>query len=316
MTLKAFVTGGAGFIGSHIVDRLLEDKYEVTVLDNFSQGKLANIAHLRRDARFRYYRGDMTDGKLVAKLLRGYDVVFHVAAHANIRTSLVNHRADLDNNLIATLNVLDAMVKNNVDDLVFASSSAIYGEATVRPTPESYMPVQTSLYGASKLACEAYAQAFVQISDINFWAYRFSNVVGERCRRGVTWDFVHKLAQNARELEILGDGKQSKEYIHVLDCVEAMMVGYSKSAERINTFNIAVEENLMVDEIADLVTEEMELKGVKRSYTGGPRGWVGDNPIVHLSIAKLKSLGWVPKVSAREAVARTAKWTISQLSRA
>lgn len=310
---RALVTGGAGFIASHLIDRLLLDGYEVTAMDNLSEGRMANLAHLKKERRFSFVRADLRDAKAVEKLTRGKDAVFHMAAHANIRTSLVDHMADLENNLVGTINLLEGMTKHRVKDIVFASTSAIYGEATVRPTPEDYMPVQTSLYGASKLACEAYAQAFTQFSDISFWAYRFSNVVGERCRRGVTWDFVHKLHRNPRELEILGDGKQSKEYIYVSDCVDGMITGYEKSKSRVNAFNIAVEENLTVDEVADIVVEEMGLKGVRRRYTGGPRGWIGDNPVVHLSIERLKSLGWRPRVSGREAVRLTARWTISQL---
>jgi UDP-glucose 4-epimerase len=310
---RALVTGGAGFIASHLIDRLLHDGYQVTAMDNLSEGRMANLAHLKKEKRFSFVRADLRDAKAVEKLTKGKDAVFHMAAHANIRTSLVDHMADLENNLVGTINLLEGMMKHRVKDMVFASTSAIYGEATVRPTPEDYMPVQTSLYGASKLACEAYAQAFTQFSEISFWAYRFSNVVGERCRRGVTWDFVHKLQRNPRELEILGDGKQSKEYIYVSDCVDGIITGYERSKARVNTFNIAVEENLTVDEVADIVIEEMGLKGVKRRYTGGPRGWIGDNPVVHLSIERLKSLGWRPRVTGREAVRRTARWTISQL---
>jgi UDP-glucose 4-epimerase len=312
--LNALVTGAAGFIGSHVVDRLLADGYEVTGLDNFSTGRLDNLAHLKREKRFRSLRGDVRSKKVVSKLLKGQDVVFHLAAQANIRKSIVDHLTDLDNNLVGTINILDAMVENKVDDLVFASTSAIYGEARVRPTPEDYMPVQTSLYGASKLACEAYAQSFVQFSDVNFWAYRFSNVVGERCRRGVVWDFVQKLTANPKRLEILGNGKQSKEYIHVSDCVDGMLVGYRKSKTRVATFNIAVEDNFEVDAVASIVIEEMKLRHVERRYTGGRSGWIGDNPVVQLSIDRLKSLGWKPSVSARDAITRTAKWSVSEQS--
>ena len=629
--MKAFVTGGAGFIGSHLVDRLLEDGYEVTAFDNLSEGKLENLAHVKNEKKFRFVNGDLRDEKAVENVVKGNDVIFHMAAHANIRTSLVDHRADLEHNVIGTIHLLDGMVKHKVNDLVFAScydtvtraltkeglksydeltvgdevltvnpetriiewkpveqvnifehdgkmihftgrsvdvlvtpnhkmllklttqnspanrllfeeasltarrntfqfadgtwigdlgrfagfpaeffylvglyigdgytkksvqvaksglrreewlsvardsngmftylidnpvrfegdfkrtvlcipkadksrpmvesalkklgmewsdvgpaemylrqnpyiallqecgsgakakhvpkdilacppqqlrlvlhglldsdgsrrrsitttswqlvqdiaeimtklggsitfkryaggtgtiaghnvkfgecfrislkftpkwairtarkvsyvdyhglvwcpvvkdnhnllverngkflfsgnSSALYGEATVRPTPEDYMPVQTSLYGASKLACEAYSQGFTQFSNISFWAYRFSNVIGERCRRGVIWDFVKKLRRNPRELEILGDGRQSKEYIYVKDCVDGIITGYEKSKQRVNPFNLAVEENTTPDQIADVVIREMGLSGVKRTHTGGAAG--------------------------------------------
>jgi len=309
--MKAFVTGGAGFIGSHLVDMLLQEGYQVTAYDNLTEGRLENLSHLKDNPDFRFIKGDMRDAELLMKVLQGQDVVFHMAAQANIRKSLEDHYADLQNNLVGHINLLEAMLKNEVNDLVFASTSALYGEADVRPTPETYAPIQTSLYGASKLACEAYTEAYIQFSQLNFWAYRFSNVVGERCRRGVIWDFVHKLARNSRELEILGNGKQSKEYIYVQDCVEGIMTGYKKGKGRVNIFNLAVEDNKTVDEVADIVIREMKLEGVKRKYTGGERGWIGDNPIVHLDISRLKSLGWRPRFTADEAITRTARWTMS-----
>jgi UDP-glucose 4-epimerase len=311
--LKALVTGGAGFIGSHLVDRLLSDGYDVTVVDNLSEGRLENVVHLKEERRFEFIKGDLRNGPLVDKAVKGKDVVFHFAAHANIRTSLVDHRADLDNNVIATLNVLESMIKHHVRDLIFSSTSAIYGEATITPTPESYMPVQTSLYGASKLACEAYAQAFTEFADISFWAYRFSNVIGERCTRGVTWDFIEKLMKNPNELEILGDGNQSKEYLYVSDCVDGMLTGYLKSHDKVNTFNLAIEQDSTPNDVADIVIREMGLSNVERKFKGGRRGWIGDNPIVHLSIAKIKSLGWKPRLSAQESITRTARWTLSEL---
>jgi len=180
----------------------------------------------------------------------------------------------------------------------------------VMPTPEDYMPVQTSLYGASKLACEAYAQSFTQIAPIRFWAYRFANVIGQRCRRGVVWDFVHKLRRSPKELEILGDGKQSKEYLDVKDCVEGMMLGYRKAAGTVNSFNLGQVQQTLVDDVADIVIREMGLGEVKRRYTGGIRGWIGDNPSVVLSMEKISSLGWSTEMDPPEAIANTARWTI------
>jgi nucleoside-diphosphate-sugar epimerase/very-short-patch-repair endonuclease len=641
MNQRALVTGGAGFIGSHLVDRLLEEGYSVTALDNLSEGKLKNLEHLKNEKRFALQEADLKDALAVDKLVAGMDVVFHLAAHANIRTSLVDHRADLDNNLIGTLNILEAMTKHHIRDLVFASTSALIGEATIRPTPETYSGIQNSLYGASKLACvtakakiltkdgskkisdikvgdlvythknnlrkvvrtfkrlyygelvnvrlgasgghgfsrfptrphpelptnceisatpehpvltedggwkpigqirvgdkvsvvanrcvsckklipywtvtcsniclqkafpdirvkggmttrghrsynsilfsdpirkeewlrktlrtkrmnshefyvsllikeaggnsfkftgngqkvvggfcpdfvseelksiieyqgrsgaqdallnrdqekrlqtfrengysvlvldtkndflhpeqaiekirsfigesisivvrtdpefifvpvrkvgrkrmrnpkrplsvfnlevekdnsyicqgiamhncEGYCEAFTEFTDLRFWAFRFSNVVGERCRRGVIWDFVHKLLRNPHELEILGDGKQDKEYIYIKDCIDGIMTGYTKLDKKVNIFNLAVEDNKLVDQVADIVIGEMGLHDVKRKYTGGRRGWIGDIPVVHLDISKLKNCGWSPRFSAEEAIARTAKWTI------
>ncbi len=314
--MKAIVTGGAGFIGSHLVDRLINDGYHVTVIDNFSCGTMENLKQHVENPMVTVLKADVKEADALTRIFAGHDVVFHLAAHANIRTSLVNHKADLDNNLVGTLNVLEAMVKNKINDLVFASTSAIYGAATVRPTPEDYMPTQTSLYGASKLACEAYAEAYTEFAPIKFWAYRFSNIVGERCCRGVVWDFVHKLHKNSLELEILGDGKQSKEYLYITDCINGIMTGYQQSKQKINAFNLAVEEYKNVDEVADIILNELSLENVKRKYTGSSQGWIGDNPTVHLSIDKIKSLGWKPKTSPGEAIAKTTQWSLTETKKA
>jgi UDP-glucose 4-epimerase len=308
--VKAVVTGGAGFIGSYLVDRLLSEGYFVTVVDNMSCGCLENLKQHSNNSYLIVKKADIKDGDKLNRIFAGHDVIFHLAAHANIRASLANHRADLDNNLIGTLNVLEAMYRNEIQDLVFASSSAVYGEATVKPTPEGFSPTQTSLYGASKLACEAYAEAYTEFAPMKFWAFRFANVVGERCRRGVIWDLVHKLLKNPSELEILGDGKQSKEYLHAEDCVNGIMIGYKKASWKVNIFNLGVDEQTLVDRVADVVIKEVGLKNVKRKYTGGPRGWIGDNPIVELSLGKIKKLGWRQKISSEEAIRRTVRWTL------
>ena len=310
--MKAIVTGGAGFIGSHVVDRLINDGYSVTVIDNMTQGTMENLKQHKNNPKVKVYNTDIRDAEALNKIFAGHDVAFHLAAQANIRKSAVDHKSDLDNNLVGTINILEAMMANKINDLVFASSSAIYGEATVRPTPEDYMPIQTSLYGASKLACEAYAEVFTQFSPINFWAFRFSNIIGERCRRGVIWDFVQKLKKTPNELEILGDGKQSKEYLYVKDCVDGIMTGYKKSHERVNLFNLAIEENTTVDQIANIVIKEMGLENVKRKYSGGSKGWIGDNPLVHLSIDRIKAINWLPMVSSAEAIELTTKWSIGE----
>ena len=312
--MRALVTGGAGFIGSHLVDRLLAGGHSVTVIDNFSCGTSKNLPSSTSlpSARLEIAKMDITDAKRVNKIFSEdkYDVVFHLAAQADIRKSLLGFKGDLDNNVVGTLNILEAMKKYSVKDLVFASSSAIYGEATVRPTPEDYSPIQTSLYGASKLACEAFAEAYTEFTSIKFWAYRFANVIGERCQRGVIGDFVRKLLKNPKELEILGNGKQSKEYLYVKDCINGMITGYLKSSEKTNIFNLGVDCQTIVDEVADIVIEEMGLENVKRKYTGGNRGWIGDNPIVELSLNKIEDLGWNTEVSSEEAIRRTVKWNI------
>jgi UDP-glucose 4-epimerase len=293
-----------------VVDRLLEEGYEVTAVDNLSEGHLENVAHLKKEKRFKFVKMDLRDANSTEKQVAGNDVIFHMAAQANIRKSLVDHRGDLEHNLVGMINLLEGMVKHKVNDLVFASTSAIYGEADVVPTPEDYMPVQTSLYGAAKLASESWAQAFVQFASIKIWSFRFANVIGDRCRRGVVWDFVHKLQKNPKELEILGNGKQSKEYLYVKDCVEGMMIGWRKAPGPVQAFNLGQPRQTLVDEVADIVIGEMKLDGVKRRYTGGERGWIGDNKLVELSLEKMKRLGWVPKVPPEDAIRRTARWTL------
>ena len=310
VTKRALVTGGAGFIGSHVVDRLLEEGYEVTAVDNLSEGHLENVAHLKNDRRFRFVKLDLKDRGATMKAVKGNDVVFHMAAQANIRKSIVDHRGDLENNLMAMINILDGMVEHKVGELVFASSSAVYGEAPVTPTPEDYLSHQTSLYGASKLASEAWAESFVQFAPIKVWSFRFANVVGERCRRGVIWDFVHKLQKDPTELEILGNGKQSKEYFHVKDCVDGMLTGWRKSTGPVEAFNLGQPEQTLVDEVATAVIEEMNLNRVTRRYTGGERGWVGDNKLVQLSLDKISKLGWKPTIRPIDAIKQTVRWTL------
>jgi UDP-glucose 4-epimerase len=284
------------------------------VLDNLSTGHRANLAHRADNPSLRIAEGDICNIRDISAATAGCDAVFHLAAHAMMRVSLSNHRTDLDNNLIGTLNVIEAMIAHEVPDLIFASTSALYGEAEVVPTPEHYLGAQTSLYGAAKLAAEAYACAYTQFSPLQLWSFRFGTVIGERCRRGAIWDFTHKLRQTPDVLEILGNGQQKKDYLHVEDCVDGIMTGYDKASDRVNIFNLGLEEQTSVDQLADIVVAEMGLTDVKRSYTGGEHGWVGDNPVVYLSAEKLRSLGWRPTIRPREALRLTARWTIEHLN--
>jgi len=311
---KALVTGGLGFIGSHLVDRLLKDDWNVVVLDNLLTGRRSNLQQHGGDRRLRVVEGDIRHPKTLARVSKNCDAVFHFAAHAMMRVSAENPSADLNYNLMGTMNVLRSAVENGVPDFVFASTSALYGEAEITPTPEDYSGIQTSFYGASKLAGEAFASVFIQFSPMKFWAFRFGTVLGERCRRGAIWDFEHKLMKNPRELEILGDGKQIKDYLSVKDCVDGVMLGYERSSSPVNIFNLGLRERTSVDEVADIVIDVMGLKGVKRNYTGGPRGWKGDNPVVQLSVERIRRLGWRPKTLPKEAIRGTAEWTLSELS--
>jgi UDP-glucose 4-epimerase len=310
---KALVTGGLGFIGSHLVDDLLSSEWDVVVLDNLLTGFKQNLSHQNENEHLKLVLGDIRDAGLLKDLTVDCDAVFHLAAHALMRVSLKDRKADLDFNLVGTINVLEAMLENKVPDFVFASTSALYGEAKIMPTPESYFGTQTSLYGAAKLACEAFAEAYTQLAEMKVWAFRFGTVLGERCRRGAIWDFVAKVHDNPEELEILGDGKQKKDYLYVGDCVDGIMTGYEKEKRgACNIFNIGLQELTSIDKLADMVIQAAGLVTVtKKKYTGGPRGWIGDNPIVHLDVSKLKSLGWKPKVTSQETIERTIGWTLA-----
>jgi UDP-glucose 4-epimerase len=310
---KALVTGGLGFIGSHLVDKLLAEGWEVVVLDNLLTGRKSNLARHAGSSALKVVEGDIRNKGTVTKSMRGADAVFHLAAHALMRVSQSDPSADIDYNFQGTMNVLLSAAALEVPDFVFASTSALYGEALVVPTPEEYSGIQTSFYGAAKLAGEAFASALVQFVPMKFWAFRFGTVLGERCRRGAIWDFEHKLMKNPKELEILGDGKQTKDYLSVEDCVEGMMVGYQKSSGAVNIFNLGLTEKTTVDEVADIVIQEMGLRGVKRRYTGGSHGWKGDNPVVNLSYEKIRKLGWKPKTGAKDAVRHTARWTLAEI---
>ena len=312
--MRAVVTGGAGFIGSHLVERLLDEGNVVTVIDNMSTGYLENLDHQSTNENLVIHRANITEASTMDKLLRGHDVVFHLAASANMRRSLIEHRVDLEFNVIGTVNILEAMLKNDVKDFVFASTSALYGEARVRPTPENFLGQQTSLYGASKLACEAYAEGYAEFSSLRVWAFRFATVIGERCRKGLIWDFVEKLRSNPHELEILGNGHQSKQYLYVGDCVDGILQGYKHSSDKVNTFNLGIEEQTRVDHVADLVIDEIGLKDVSKRYTGGVRGWIGDNSIVDLNLDRIKKIGWKPKLTSEEAIRKTIRWTMMEQS--
>ncbi len=310
---KALVTGGLGFIGSHLVDRLLDEDWRVVVLDNLLTGRRSNLSQHKGDSRLKVVTGDVRNRATASRCMGGCDAVFHLAAHALMRVSLRDHQADLQYNIIGTLNVLESMLSEEVPHFVFASTSALYGEAEVTPTPETYSGIQTSLYGVAKLAGEGYASAFAGFSGISAWAFRFGTVLGERCRRGAIWDFEHKLMRDPSRLEILGDGRQRKDYLSVSDCIEGVMVGYEKGKNRVNVFNLGLQEQTSVDELADFVIEEMGLKGVRKAYTGERRGWVGDNPVVYLSTQKIRDLGWKPRSTPEEAIRQTARWTLEEI---
>ena len=304
--LSILVTGGAGFIGSHLVDKLLSGN-AVTVLDNFSSGRKENIAAHLEDSNFRLVEADLldADARALQRALAGKDLVFHLAANPDVKLGAENTRVHLDQNVLATYNLLEAMRKAGVRQIAFTSTSTVYGEASVIPTPEDYGPLMPiSLYGASKLSCEALISAYCHTFEMQSWIFRFANIVGERGTHGVIVDFIRKLRGNPRELEILGSGRQRKSYLGALDCVEAMVHCVEHAGEETNIFNIGSSDSLDVAQIADIVAGKMGLPDVKYSYTGGfdGRGWKGDVKVMLLSIEKIKSLGWTPRCGSAEAI--------------
>ena len=303
------VTGGAGFIGSHLVEALLAEN-EVTVLDNFSSGKREFIAPHLNNSRFRLLEADLFDTIALEKALDGVDNVFHLAANPDVKLGAENTRVHLEQNVLATYNLLEAMRKCGVKKIAFTSSSTIYGEAAKVPTPEDYGPLlPISLYGASKLACEALISSYCHTFNMQSWIFRFANIVGERGTHGVLVDFIRKLRENPSELEILGSGRQKKSYLEVKDCVRAMLQCVQHSDEQINVFNIGSEDSVDVTKIADIVALQMGLTDVLYRYTGGVdgRGWKGDVLVMQLSIEKIKRLGWTPLEGSVRAIETAVK---------
>jgi len=311
--MKAYVTGGAGFIGSHLVDKLLKEKHKVTVVDNLSSGEEKYIKHNYENPDFSFIKGDLIDFEFVKKTIKDNDIIFHIAANPFVRLGEKQTRLDLEQGPIITYNILESMRINNINKIVFSSSSVVYAETPPISLPESYGPtLPISLYGAGKLAAEGFISAFCGTFDFKAWIYRFANVVGSRETHGVIVDFIDKLNKNPDELEILGNGKQQKPYLHVSDIVDGILHGFNNSDEKINLFNLGPDTNTTVTRIAEMVVEEMGLTDVKFKYTGGDRGWKGDVPRFQLDASKIKKLGWKEKCTSDEAVRIAIKEVIKE----
>ncbi len=294
--MAILVTGGAGFIGSYVVDELIGRGEEVVVIDNLSSG----VNYLNRDAVF--YKIDLTDKKDVENVFaaHNFEEVWHIAANPDVRVGSEKPEEIYRNNVFATYVLLEVMRKFKVDRIVFTSTSTVYGEAKVIPTPEDYPTVPISVYGASKLACEALISSYCHTFDMQAWIYRFANVIGKRSNHGVIYDFITKLRKNPKVLEILGNGEQNKSYIYITDCINAMFFGL-KAKDKVNIMNIGSEDQIKVRRIAEIVCEEMGVNP-EFKFTGGDRGWKGDVPVMLLSIEKLKSMGWKPEYTSEKAV--------------
>lgn len=315
--LRAFITGGAGFIGSSLVDRLLEAEQQVTVYDNLSSGRYELIAPHVKNPAFRFIEGDVLDLPRLQEGAAGHDVIWHLAANGNIQSGFQNTDFDLKQSVEGTRNVLETMRKVGIQNLLFSSSGSVYGEIDITPTPETAGPLlPISLYAAAKLGSEAFIGAFSSLFGFRSWIFRFGNVVGPRMSRGVTFDLIQKLRNNPKELEILGDGAQEKPYFMVDDCIEGMLFAVRHipmTAEKpCDIFNLGSASRTTVTAIAKIIIEEMGLKDVQLRYTGGRGGWPGDQPQVNLSFDKMAARGWHAKKSSDEAIRAAARLLIDE----
>lgn len=298
-----FVTGGAGFIGSHLVDKLMEEVNKVTVYDNLVSGRREWLEHHFGKNDFRFIQADLLDSDTLVQEIKGHDVVWHLAANTDIPTGNKITNLDLDNGIIATRNVLEAMRRHDIDKIVFASAASVYGDVPLVPLSETFGPLfPISLYGAAKLACEGLLTAYSHLSGIKAWMFRFGNVVGFRMGHRVIFDFINKLKQNPKELEILGDGNQEKNFFLVEDCIDGMLYAFRNSTKQYDVFNLGCNSTIKVSAIAQIVVEEMGLKNVRFKYTGGKRGWPGDAPYVMFDTGKMERLGWKARYTSEEAV--------------
>jgi len=302
------VTGAAGFIGSHLVERLLKTGHEVVGFDNFSTGQRRFLVGAQTSERFELIEGDLIDERQIETAMRDVEFVWHLAANADVRFGTDQPRRDLEQNTIVTANVLEAMRKNEVHGIAFSSTGSIYGEASIIPTPEDCpMPVQTSLYGASKLACEGMISAYCEGFDMRAWIFRFVSILGERYTHGHIFDFYRRLLNDPDHLHILGNGKQRKSYLYIHDCLSAMFKAVEVAPDVVNVLNLGTDEYVEVNDSVDLITNHLELTP-ERSYAGGERGWIGDSPFIFLDCKRMRGLGWSPKYSIRDGIRATLAW--------
>jgi UDP-glucose 4-epimerase len=308
--MRVLVTGGAGFIGSHLVDRLMTEGHKVRVLDNLASGSMVNLEQWEDNPRFEFIKGDLLDRETTKRTVDGCARVYHMAANPEVQANKAGPEDHFRQNIEATYSLLEAVRDSKVELLVFASSSTVYGDAEALPTPEGYGPlVPISLYGASKLACEAMTTAYASMYGFRAVIYRLANIVGPRSNHGVIWDFVGKLRRNPDTLEVLGDGSQSKSYLHVSDCVEGFLRG-AESGEQVAIYNMGSEDRVTVLEIAEIVKNAAGCPDAEVVLTGGVdggRGWKGDVKYMQLDMSRLRSIGWAPRHNSSEAVRLTAE---------
>lgn len=303
--MRAFVTGGAGFIGSSLVDRLLADGHQVVAYDNFSTGLRGFLSQAFTHSHFTLIEGDVLDADRLNASLRDVDVVFHLAANADVRFGTEHPRKDLEQNTIATFNVLEAMRANGVKRIAFSSTGSVYGEAVVFPTPEDApFPLQTSLYAASKLAGEGLIAAYGAGFGFEGCIFRFVSILGERYTHGHVFDFYRSLRGDPTRLRVLGDGNQRKSYLYIGDCLDAMLLAMERTQGEVQVFNLGTDHYCRVVDSIGWISERLGVNPALE-FTGGDRGWVGDNPFIFLDCSRIRRLGWAPKLTIKEGVCRT-----------
>ena len=307
---RACITGGAGFIGSNLADRLSAEGAEVVIVDDFRVGRREFVAEVLRRPGVRLVEGDVLDPSVLDDAFKGCDWVFHLQANADVRYGLEHPRRDLEQNTIATSNVLEAMRANGVSRIAFSSTGSVYGEPDVFPTPEAApFPIQTSLYGASKLAGEGLVSAYASGYGFTGLICRFVSILGERYTHGHVFDFYRALVRDPSHLRVLGDGRQEKSYLYIQDCVAAILTAAEHHHDEpgAHIYNLGSDETVVVDDSIQIITEHLSLSP-EIEHTGGQRGWTGDSPLIHLDTTRIRGLGWRPTLSTRQAVVRTLEW--------
>lgn len=305
---RFFVTGAAGFIASSLVDRLLEEGVSVVGYDNFSTGLEENLELARSNRDFKLIRGDVLDLPALTEAMAGCDFVFHLAANADVRFGTLHPERDLEQNTTATFNVLEAMRANDIKKIAFSSTGSIYGEPDLFPTPEDApFPVQTSMYGASKLACEGLIQAYCEGFGFRGWIFRFVSILGERYSHGHVFDFYKRLLSDPDHLHVLGNGRQRKSYLYIQDCIDSMFMAIERAEDKVNIFNLGTDEYCEVNGSIGWITKHLGLDP-ELSYEGGERGWIGDSPFIFLDCSRIRALGWRPKLTIQEGIIKTLEY--------
>ncbi len=306
--MNYLITGCAGFIGSTLADRLLASGNMVTGVDNFSSGQRQFLAGASINSKFRFFEADLLDLDRLKQVFKGVDAVFHLAANADVRFGTDHTRKDLEQNTIATYNVLEAMRANGIKKIAFSSTGSVYGEAPIIPTPEDGpFPIQTSLYGASKAAGEGLIAAYCEGFGFQSWIFRFVSILGERYTHGHVFDFYQKLKADSTCLHVLGNGKQRKSYLYVQDCIDAIFLAIDKASDKVNIFNLGIDGYCEVNDSIGWICSELDVQP-KIEYSGGDRGWIGDNPFIFLDTKKIQALGWRPKFDIRQGVVKTVEY--------